>query len=85
MAEQADGIAACKELLAKLQTGKQKQIFLKVWGVRGGCVGGPKAILEKGEGRKRVEQYGSRSGISDAAGKSICDEANGTAGISNGR
>ncbi len=61
MAEQADGIAACKELLAKLQTGETKANFFEGMGCPGGCVGGPKAILEKGEGRKRVEQYGAEA------------------------
>ena len=61
MAEQADGIAACKELLAKVQTGETKANFFEGMGCPGGCVGGPKAILEKGEGRKRVEQYGAEA------------------------
>ena len=53
--------AACKELLAKLQTGETKANFFEGMGCPGGCVGGPKAILEKGEGRKRVEQYGAEA------------------------
>ena len=60
MAEQADGIAACKELLAKLQTGETKANFFEGMGCPGGCEEDRRAMLEKGEGRKRVEQYGAK-------------------------
>jgi hypothetical protein len=47
------GAAACRELLSALQEGKVEANFLEGMGCVGGCVGGPKAILNREEGSKR--------------------------------
>lgn len=58
VSEQADGVPKCREMLKKLQKGEIKANFFEGMGCVGGCVGGPKAILEKEEGRIQVEKYG---------------------------
>ena len=58
-AQQADGIPACKELLTALKEGNITGNFLEGMGCVGGCVGGPKAIISKEEGRENVNNYGS--------------------------
>lgn len=60
-AEQADGVSGCREMLTKLQKREKTANFFEGMGCAGGCVGGPKAILEKEEGRKLVEQYGAEA------------------------
>ena len=57
--QQANGIPACKEMLNALKEGNITGNFLEGMGCVGGCVGGPKAILNREEGRKNVNQYGS--------------------------
>lgn len=55
----ADGVPACKALLNSLVEGKVDGNFLEGMGCVGGCVGGPKAILNREEGRLHVNYYGS--------------------------
>ena len=55
---QADGIPACKELLKDLTEGRIKANFMEGMGCRGGCVGGPKAIIKADEGTAHVNEYG---------------------------
>lgn len=57
-AEQADGIIACKELLKGIAEGKLEANFIEGMGCRGGCVGGPKALIPAEEAREHVEAYG---------------------------
>lgn len=59
--QQADGMPACKEMLNSLKEGGITANFLEGMGCVGGCVGGPKAILNREEGRKNVNQYGSQA------------------------
>lgn len=58
-AQQADGMPACKEMLNNLREGKITANFLEGMGCVGGCVGGPKAVLNWEEGRDNVNQYGA--------------------------
>lgn len=60
-AVQADGISDCKKLLSDLREGKLDANFIEGMGCRGGCVGGPKAILGSEEGRINVNRYGDES------------------------
>jgi iron only hydrogenase large subunit-like protein len=55
---QADGVPACRAMLAELKEGKGGANFFEGMGCVGGCVGGPKAILDKERGRELVIQYG---------------------------
>ena len=54
---QADGVPACKELLNRLMDGSIDANFIEGMGCVGGCVGGPKAILPKEQGRENVNEY----------------------------
>ena len=53
----ADGVKACRDLIDNLLAGKTSANFYEGMGCRGGCVGGPKAIIPHEEGRKNVEQW----------------------------
>lgn len=55
---QADGVPACKVMLNDIMAGKLDANFIEGMGCVGGCVGGPKALIPKEEGRKNVVQYG---------------------------
>lgn len=59
--QQADGMPACKEMLNALKGGNITANFLEGMGCVGGCVGGPKAILNREEGRTNVNKYGSQA------------------------
>lgn len=58
-AAQADGVAACKAMLKDVLDGKITANFIEGMGCAGGCVGGPKVLIPKEEGRKNVYAYGS--------------------------
>jgi iron only hydrogenase large subunit-like protein len=60
-AQQADGMRACKEMLNLLKEGGITSNFLEGMGCVGGCVGGPKAILNREDGRINVNHYGSQA------------------------
>lgn len=60
-AEQADGVPACREMLIRLQKGETTANFFEGMGCNGGCVGGPKAILDRESGTKNVELYGEEA------------------------
>lgn len=57
LSEQADGVAECRKMLERLQRGETDANFFEGMGCVGGCVGGPKAILDRKEGRRQVERY----------------------------
>lgn len=58
LTRQADGVPACRAMMEELLSGKAEANFFEGMGCVGGCVGGPKAILGKEEGREHVNQYG---------------------------
>ncbi len=58
---QADGVPACKAMIEALRNGEGHANFFEGMGCVGGCVGGPKAILPKAEGRENVERYGDEA------------------------
>ena len=60
-AERADGTKACMEMIKRIKEGKTKANFFEGMGCIGGCVGGPKAILDKEKGKKMVDDYGENS------------------------
>lgn len=53
---QADGVKDCKVLLNKVINGEVDGNFIEGMGCKGGCVGGPKAILPMEEGTKKVNE-----------------------------
>lgn len=55
---QADGAVACKALLKEVAEGKVKANFIEGMGCRGGCVGGPKSLIDPGKATEYVNLYG---------------------------
>ncbi|MDI6618840.1 MAG: [Fe-Fe] hydrogenase large subunit C-terminal domain-containing protein [Clostridiales bacterium] len=60
-ATQGNGIRECKQLLDRTVAGEIDVNFLEGMGCIGGCVGGPKAIIDKEKGRESVNKYGDES------------------------
>jgi iron only hydrogenase large subunit-like protein len=60
---QADGIVECKKLLKDLTEGKIDANFIEGMGCSGGCVGGPRALIDKDAARKAVNDYGDSATI----------------------
>lgn len=60
---QANGIKECKELLSKAMEGEIEGNFIEGMGCVGGCVGGPKAILDKELGKIKVNEFADSSKI----------------------
>lgn len=60
-AEQADGVLACKELIEKIQKGETDGNFFEGMACSGGCVGGPRVMIPKGEGKEFVNKYGDEA------------------------
>lgn len=58
---QADGVPACKEMINSLLQGKGGANFFEGMGCVGGCVGGPKAVIDQKLGCKTVEAYGEKA------------------------
>lgn len=56
--QQADGVPACREMINKLSNQELDANFFEGMGCVGGCVGGPKAIIDRNEGREHVNEYG---------------------------
>ncbi len=54
----ADGVPACKAMLNDLLAGKGGANFFEGMGCVGGCVGGPKAIVDRETGAGNVDRYG---------------------------
>ena len=57
-AVQADGVPACRELIEAIRRGEQDANFFEGMGCVGGCVGGPKALVDAQQGRENVVRYG---------------------------
>lgn len=60
---QANGIKECKAILEKAQNGQVNANFIEGMGCIGGCVGGPKSIIPKEEGREHVNKFAEASDI----------------------
>lgn len=58
-ARQADGTKNCRTLLQDLQEGKITANYLEGMGCEGGCVGGPKVLIDPSAGRDYVNSYGA--------------------------
>lgn len=55
------GIPACKALLEQLKTGPAPANFIEGMGCVGGCVGGPRVLKDREEGRLELDRYGDES------------------------
>lgn len=56
---QANGVVECKAMINKLLSGEVSGNFFEGMGCVGGCVGGPKVLIDKVQGRENVERYGA--------------------------
>lgn len=59
--EHADGVPACRDMLARLSKGEINANFLEGMGCRGGCVGGPKSLIPADEATEHVNAYSSEA------------------------
>lgn len=59
--EQADGVPQCRALIKKIQAGEIDANFYEGMGCVGGCVGGPKIMIDREEGRVNVNEYGEKA------------------------
>ncbi len=66
-AVQADGVPACKALLKEIEEGRISANFVEGMGCSGGCVGGPKAIIDRDEGKKHVDAYAAQAKVKTPA------------------
>lgn len=57
--QRADGVAGCRSLIQKVQTGEISANFVEGMGCTGGCVGGPKVLIDHTSGKEHVKDYGS--------------------------
>jgi iron only hydrogenase large subunit-like protein len=60
---QANGVVECKKMLSEAKEGVIHANFIEGMGCIGGCVGGPKAIIPRDEGRERVNEFAYNSDI----------------------
>ncbi|MDD7795729.1 [Fe-Fe] hydrogenase large subunit C-terminal domain-containing protein [Clostridium sp. 'White wine YQ'] len=72
---QAHGVKDCKEILAKAQAGELGDVnFIEGMGCIGGCVGGPKAIVSRDEGKTAVDDFAYDSPVKIATHSPVLDE-----------
>lgn len=60
-AEQADGVPACRAMIERIKNNDTDANFFEGMGCKGGCVGGPKAILDKDMGKTLVELHAAEA------------------------
>jgi len=60
-AKHADGVKACKAMLMEIMNGTVQANFIEGMGCVGGCVGGPKALIDKTEAAQNVNAYGGKA------------------------
>jgi iron only hydrogenase large subunit-like protein len=58
---QGDGVPACKQMLKDVMAGHVDANFIEGMGCVGGCVGGPRALIPKEEGKANVDAYADRA------------------------
>ena len=59
--QKADGVTACKAMVNEILSGNIKANFYEGMGCVGGCVGGPKAIIDRVQGCDNVKRYGDNA------------------------
>lgn len=61
LSKKADGVCECKQMLNELIVGKTKGNFFEGMGCKGGCVGGPRSIVDVDKGIKNVSLYAGQA------------------------
>lgn len=59
--KRADGVPACKKMIQDIMDGNIEANFYEGMGCVGGCVGGPRSILDVEHGTKLVNEYGKNA------------------------
>lgn len=59
--KQADGVAACRRMIEEIKSGKLTANFYEGMACEGGCVGGPRALIDKDKAKELVNQYGEEA------------------------
>lgn len=59
--EQANGTKECMEMMRHIQNKETDANFFEGMGCVGGCVGGPKAIIDSEKGKRYVDEYAKNS------------------------
>ncbi len=57
----ADGVPGCRAMISELAEGNITANFYEGMGCVGGCVGGPKAIIDKDIAKDNVDRYGENA------------------------
>lgn len=57
----ADSVPECRAMIDDILKGNREGNFFEGMGCKGGCVGGPKALISKEEGKANVEAYGRQA------------------------
>lgn len=57
---QADGVKDCRKMLNEILDGKQEANFLEGMGYPGGCVGGPRVLIDPWRGKSLLNSTGGR-------------------------
>lgn len=65
--EQANGTKECMEMMRRIQNKETDANFFEGMGCVGGCVGGPKAIIDSEKGKRYVDEYAKKINLPDAA------------------
>lgn len=73
-AVQAHGIIECKKMLASAQAGEVDANFIEGMGCVGGCVGGPKVLIPRDQGKKAADDYAYSSAVKVATHSDVMDE-----------
>lgn len=58
---QGDGVKECKQLLNDIKNGDISANFIEGMGCVGGCVGGPKILIDKEDAKYYVNEYGKQA------------------------
>lgn len=58
---QADGVPACRAMMNEIRAGQGDANFYEGMGCVGGCVGGPRAVTPREQGRQAVDTYGEKA------------------------
>jgi iron only hydrogenase large subunit-like protein len=73
-AVKAEGVRECKDILNKALNGEIEANFIEGMGCVGGCVGGPKALIPKDQGKVYVDNLAFNSPIKVATHSSTMDD-----------
>ena len=80
---QVDGMKDCKSMLEELEHGNVKASFIEGMGCKGGCVGGPKAIIDATSGKEAANAVAYDSAIKIPIHSQVLKELLKRIGISN--